>query len=172
MSFCRIWAASQANPPFASSKWLDFSAGGKLPGWSKHHGGKNIWQECLSDCQVLSRLSLKSQFPLLLITTPIAPLRNREKENLWQNIPTFVYSKFKHHKEKKNQTQPNKKLPTQKSRRDLSKQNSLHLVLVVTERQNTHLSSVRVPVHKERTGRYNHAAGCTTWIRLVDPSGR
>lgn len=42
-----------------------------------------------------------SQFPLLLITTPIAPLRNTERENLWLNIPTFVYSKFKHHKEKK-----------------------------------------------------------------------
>lgn len=51
-----------------------------------------------------------SQFPLLLITTPIAPLRNTERENLWLNIPTFVYSKFKHHKgKKKNQTGSSRK---------------------------------------------------------------
>lgn len=62
-----------------------------------------------------------SQFPLLLITTPIAPLRNRERKTSGTISPLLSIQSsniIKEKKKKKNQTQSNTKPHFQKSRRD------------------------------------------------------
>lgn len=84
--------------------------------------------------------------------------------------PLAKCPQFKHHKgEKKSNSTPNKKTLTQNSRRDLSEWNSgIHSTFPWCHwKAKSHLSSTSVSVHKERTGKYNHPAGCTKFMEFV-----